>query len=99
MRRLALSALLLFAACATPSQRITTALTDRGVPPAQARCMGDRLGTRLSLAQLQRLDALSKMNGGRIERMSITQIADALSDPRDPALVAEVLRAGVGCLL
>lgn len=90
--------LLLLAGCATPSQRIATALVDRGVPPSQARCMGDRLSDRLGVGQLQRLDTISKMNDGRIDRMSIPQIANALSDPRDPGLVAEVLRAGVGCL-
>ena len=94
-----LAPLLLLAACATPSQRITTALVERGVPQPQARCMGDKLGDRLSLAQLKRLDEISKMNGGRMDRMSIPQIANALSDPRDPGLVAEVIRAGVGCLL
>ena len=90
---------LLLTACATPSQRIATALTDRGVPQPQARCMGDRLGDRLSLTQLQRLDQISRLNGGRLNRMSIAQIASALSDPRDPGLVAEVLRAGLGCLI
>ena len=94
-----LAPLLLLAGCATPSQRIATALTDRGVPQPQARCMGDKLGDRLSLAQLQRLDQLSRLNGGRFNRMSISQIASALSDPRDPGLVAEVIRAGLGCLL
>ena len=94
----ALAPLLLFAGCATPSQRIATALVDRGVPPPQARCMGERLGDRLSLVQLKRLDDLSRLNGGRFNRMSIPQIASALSDPRDSGLVAEVIRAGMGCL-
>ena len=101
MRLIAVAALLaplLLWGCATPSSRIASALVDRGVPPPQARCMGDRLSNRLSLAQLQRLDAISKMNEGRINRMSIPQIANALSDARDPGLVAEVIRAGVGCL-
>ena len=94
----ALAPLLLLAGCATPSQRIATALVDRGVPPPQARCMGERLGDRLSLVQLKRLDDLSRLNGGRFNRMSIPQIASALSDPRDSGLVAEVIRAGMGCL-
>ena len=91
--------LLLLAGCATPSQRIATALVDRGVPPSQARCMGEKLDDRLSIAQLKRLDAIRRLNGGRIDRMSIPQIANALSDPRDSGLVAEVVRAGVGCLV
>ena len=94
-----LAPLLALAACATPSQRIATALVDRGVPQPQARCMGVKLADRLNISQLKRLDAISRMNGGRLDRMSIPQIANALSDPRDPGLVAEVLRAGVGCLL
>ncbi|OYU15914.1 MAG: hypothetical protein CFE37_03895 [Alphaproteobacteria bacterium PA4] len=92
-----LAPLLALAACATPSQRIATALQDRGVPQAQARCMGDKLGARLSIGQLQRLNEISKLNGGRMDRMSIPEIARALNDPRDPGLVAEVIRAGVGC--
>jgi hypothetical protein len=90
--------LLLLAACATPSQRIATVLIDRGVPPPQARCMGERLADRLNVSQLKRLDAISKLNDGRPDRMSIFQIANALSDPRDPRLMAEVIRAGAGCL-
>ncbi len=89
---------LFLAGCATPAQRITAKLIDVGVPPPQAQCMGDRLGTRLSLSQLKRLDEISRINGGRPDRMNIGQIARALDDPRDPAVVAEVIRAGVGCL-
>jgi len=98
LRVLILGGLVLLAACATPSQRIATKLSEVGVPPPQARCMGDRLGSRLSLAQLKRLDEISRINGGRMDRMSIPEIARALSDPRDPGVVAEVIRAGVGCL-
>ncbi len=98
LRVLILGGCVLLAACATPSQRIATKLSEVGVPPSQARCMGDRLGSRLSLAQLKRLDEISRINGGRMDRMSIPEIARALSDPRDPGVVAEVIRAGVGCL-
>lgn len=94
-----LASLLLLAACATPSQRIAAKLSEVGVPEPQARCMGDRLGTRLSMSQLKRLDEISRINGGRMDRMSIPEIALALSDPRDPGLVAEVIGAGVGCLI
>jgi hypothetical protein len=98
LRVLALGGLVLLGACATPSQRIANKLIDVGVPQPQARCMGDRLGTRLSMSQLKRLDEITHINGGRMDRMSIPEIAHALSDPRDPGVVAEVIRAGVGCL-
>lgn len=99
LRFFLLGGLVLLGACATPSQRIATKLIEVGVPQPQARCMGDRLGTRLSLSQLKRLDEISRINDGRMDRMSIPAIARALSDPRDPGVVAEVIRAGVGCLI
>ena len=40
----ALLAALLLGACATPAQRITSNLTELGVPPRQAQCTGGRLG-------------------------------------------------------
>ena len=50
---------LALAACATPAQRITSNLTELGVPPRQAQCMGGRLGERLSIGQLRRLQELT----------------------------------------
>lgn len=97
-RFLLVASLALLAGCTTPAQRITTKLADLGVPPRQARCMGDRLSDRLSYGQLKRLDAITRVNGGRFDRMRIDEIARALDDPRDPGIVAEVIRAGVGCL-
>ncbi len=88
---------LLLGACATPAQRITRNLADMGVPPRQAQCMGDRLGQRLSLGQLLRLQELTSIRMEKLQRMSIRQIADKLTDEKDPGLVAEFLRAGLGC--
>ncbi|WP_303782376.1 hypothetical protein [Sandarakinorhabdus limnophila] len=88
-------AALLLGACATPAQRITSNLTELGVPPRQAQCMGERL----SIGQLRRLQELTGLRAERFERMSIREIANKLTDERDPGLVAEFLRAGVGCLI
>jgi hypothetical protein len=98
LKLVALASLALLAACTTPSQRITAKLSDLGVPPHQAQCMGQKLGSRLTMGQLKRLDSISRINGGRFDKMRIDQIARALDDPRDPGIVAEVIRAGVGCL-
>lgn len=95
----ALMAALLLGACATPAQRITSNLTELGVPPRQAQCMGGRLGERLSIGQLRRLQELTGLRAERFERMSIREIANKLTDERDPGLVAEFLRAGLGCLI
>lgn len=83
--------------CASPSQKITRALVGYGVPPRQAQCMGDRLGQRLSLGQLLRLQELTGIDGRKLSGMTIRQIADKLTDKRDPELVAEFLRAGIAC--
>lgn len=85
------------AACASPADKITAALTDYGLPPKQARCMGDRLQDRLSLTQLDRLGDLARQNRGQ-GKMSVNRLADQLNRDGDPKLVAEVVGAGVGCL-
>ena len=92
-----LALLLAIAGCATPAQQIATRLGDYGVPPVQARCMGDRLQQRLSLSQLRRLNEIGKLSSDRMGKMSISEIAGKLTDPRDPTLVAEFVRAGIGC--
>ncbi len=90
---------LLVAGCASPSQRIERRLVEVGLPQTQARCMGDRLAARLSGSQLRQLDQLVRLNGDRIGRMRLEDIGRTLSDQRDPALVAEVVRSGISCLI
>ncbi|KPF78581.1 hypothetical protein IP88_03230 [alpha proteobacterium AAP81b] len=100
MRRgLGVGAALLLAGCTTPSQRITTALASYGVPPARAQCMGERLGSRLSVGQLLRLQQIAGTDGGKLRRLSLRQIADRLTDDRDPELVAAFVAAGIACVL
>lgn len=94
---LALAPLLLLAACATPAQRIATKLTQYGVPPAQAQCMGDRLASRLTRAQLQRLADLAQLDPDRVGKMTVAEIAQTLGEA-DPAVVSEVIRTGLVCL-
>lgn len=98
LRYLSLTLLALLAACATPSQRITAKLTEYGVPPTQARCMGDRLQARLSVGQLQRLGEIGRLNRDRMGRMTVADIAATLNQPGDEALVTEVVKSGISCL-
>ena len=90
---------LLLTACATPAQRITSNLAELGVPQRQAQCMGERLGQRLSIGQLRRLQELSGIRAERLQRMSIREIAAKLTDEKDPGLVLEFIRAGIGCAI
>ena len=49
MRRIAALAIVFaLGACATPAERIAAKLEAHGVPPREARCMGERLYARLS---------------------------------------------------
>jgi len=95
---LVLVPLLVLAGCATPSQRIATKLTQYGLPPHQAQCMGDQLATKLSREQLQRLADLAQLDPDRIGKMTVGEIADTLGESGDPAIVAEVIRSGITCL-
>ena len=70
-----------------------------GVAPRQAGCMGDRLAARLDRRQLTRLGEIGRLNRDRIGRMSVKDIAATLNRPGDEALVAEVVRSGIGCLI
>lgn len=93
--------LIAMAACSTPAQRISTALVGYGLERRQADCVGERLGDRLSMAQLRRLQELGRGMGGGMgrQRIDLRDIALRLTDPDDPELVAQVLRAGLACTL
>ena len=99
LRLFPLAALALLSACATPSQRISTKLTEYGVAPRQAQCMGDRLEARLDNRQLRRLGEIGRLNRDRMGRMSVNDIVGTLNRPGDEALVAEVVRSGIGCMI
>lgn len=96
MKRLPLLAALLVAACASPAERIAAKLEAAGVPPPQARCMGDRLAQRLSYGQLDQLNRVVRDNG--TERLTVGRLVQRLGDA-DPALVSELVRTGIGCAI
>ncbi len=91
--------LVALAACATPADRITQKLVELGVPPSQARCMGVRLDQRLSLSQLRQLGRVANVDREQIGHMSLREITARLRDVHDPAIVAEIIRAGIGCAI
>jgi hypothetical protein len=98
-RPLFLVLLALLSACATPSSRITAKLTEFGVPPGQARCMGNGLQDRLSIPQLQRLVEIVELKRDRVGRMTVADIVATLSQSGDTELVVEVLRTGLKCAI
>ena len=93
--RLPLVALVLgLAACASPADKIATRLETAGLPPGQARCMGERLSDRLSIGQLRQLERLAASSAG--ERLTVGRLAARLSGA-DPRLVGELLQTGLSC--
>jgi len=100
MRVLFLTSLLGLAACATPSDRISDALQGYGLAPQQARCVGDRLQSRLSISQLQELASLARTyrendpNPGALTPSDLIRVAGGVRDVRVPL---EVGKAAAGC--
>ena len=93
MKRVIVVALLL-AGCATPAQRIASKLEAAGLPRPQARCMGDKLASRLSYRQLDELNRVVRDSGS--ERLTVGRLAQRLGDA-DPVLVARLVETGIGC--
>jgi hypothetical protein len=89
------------AACAGPAQRIEQSLVRVGVPNDVARCMGVRLEQRLTRDQLRQLDQLARLEDrrGGLGQARLQEIGRALAGTDDPALVGEVVRTGIGCLI
>ena len=90
---------LALAACATPGERLGNSLFQLGVPERQAFCMGDRLARNLTGDQLRTIQRLARLGDRQFRRMSIREIAERINPAGDPGLIAEFVRAGVGCLI
>jgi hypothetical protein len=94
---LALAALL--AACATPAQRVERALVAEGVPPAMARCMGERLDDRLSTTELRRLGRVAaRVADTDPRRLTLGEIETLARDLGEPRLIGALASASVACL-
>ncbi len=91
--------MLAVAGCATPSERLGRNLYELGVPERQAFCMGDRLARNLTSEQLRTVQRLARLDESRLRRMSIREIAERIDPAGDRQLIAEFVRAGVGCLI
>ncbi|MCW3797291.1 hypothetical protein OMW55_05645 [Sphingomonas sp. BN140010] len=100
MRLLYLTPLLSLAACATPSDRITDALEGYGLAPQQARCVGDRLQSRLSVGQLQELAGLARTyreNDPNPQALTPTDLIRVASGVHDVRVPLEVGKAAANC--
>ena len=97
---LPMSVVLALSACATPSSRIAGALEAYGFSKSQSQCVGDRLQSRLSIAQLTELARLSRTAQARgidPKTVSIGDLARLSGEIRDPRVTIEVAQAGASC--
>lgn len=101
MNKLVLAAILPLAACATtsPEAKVRSALVDAGLSRPIATCMAERMVDRLSLTQLRRLNALAKLPGRDVGRMTVDQLLYQLRALEDPEILTVVSRAGIGCAI
>lgn len=94
-----LAALLAMAACTTPAQRIERMLRAEGVPPAMARCLGERLDTRLTAAQLRALGRVAaRWSRTDWQALTIGQALLMAHEMPDPGVLAALTGAGFDCL-
>ena len=100
MRRLLCATLIVAAgACVDPSSRIAGELRGYGLPERQANCIGERLESRLSVAQLRELSraagALSRDDPtpGRLTAADLIRAAAKFRDTRVPIEAAAAAAA------
>lgn len=104
-RRRGVSALLAFgllfaAGCASPSSRISNELGHYGLDANQALCVGQRLESNLSLAQLQQLAraaAAFKTGDTSPGRLTASDLLRVGAQIKDPKVAIEVARAASSC--
>ena len=88
------------ASCASPSDRIASGLGSYGLSEGPARCMGDRLQSRLKLGQLQQLGRAAETfrknqaPGGRLGASDLIRAGSQVNDVKVPL---EVTKAAVAC--
>lgn len=90
----------ILAGCATPSAKIANELTRFGLDQRQAACVGNGLGSRLSLAQLQQLARAARAystNDSNPRELTVGDLARASSPINDPQIAIEIARAAAKC--
>lgn len=93
--------MLIVAACATPSARISDGLQRYGMAPEQAGCVGDRLQRHLSIGQLRQLGraaaAFRRDDAGAGGRLTVGDLVRVTGEIRDPQVPVQVGAAAAVC--
>lgn len=96
-RLVAVAAVLMLSACATPETRVRTALTDAGLSQPVAACMADRMVDRLSLIQLNKLSGLKKLRGQDMRKVTVGEFLKRTRSLQDPEILSVVTSSGLIC--
>jgi uncharacterized protein YcbK (DUF882 family) len=88
------------AGCARPSTRIATELRRYGLDEGRAQCIGQRLESDLSIAQLRELARVVRSyrtNDSTPGQLTVSDLARVAGNVRDPQVPITVARSAVGC--
>ncbi len=88
------------AACAAPSTRISDGLQRYGLDQARSQCVGDRLGSELSLGQLQQLGkaaAAYRRDDPNPQQLTVGDLIRVAGEIKDPKVALEVGKAAAAC--
>ncbi len=88
---------LILTGCATPENRVRTALTKAGLSTPVASCMADRMVDRLSLWQLNKLRGLEKLKGKNAGAVTIDEFVKRTKALQDPEILGVVTSSGLLC--
>ncbi|WP_315763779.1 hypothetical protein [Sphingomonas sp. Y38-1Y] len=87
-------------ACAAPSTRIADGLQRYGLDAQRSQCVGDRLGSNLSLGQLQQLGSAAaayRRDDSDPTRLTVSDLLRVAGEIKDPRIALEVGKAAAGC--
>jgi hypothetical protein len=96
---LALPALALLSACATPETQLRTGLVNAGLSKPMATCMARPMSQELSLNQLLKLRSLSKLPETDLRKTSYDQFLRRIRALQDPEIMKVTASAALGCAL
>jgi hypothetical protein len=96
----ALAIALLLPACASREDRVAGTLMDYGLDRSRAECVAGSLVANLDTGQLKELGRVAKLidhDERDLDRVPLRRLMRHLRGMSDPAIVAALARAGVGC--
>lgn len=83
--------------CATPSQKISSALTEAGVPSSNADCFGQQLAGQLRVTELRRIAAAVSKARQQGEALRLSDALQSAREAGDTRTVGVLIVASLRC--